>query len=236
MKRSVIVRSHHPRRRIYLIVAILAVAAALAGIYWFGESRGGYLHFRETAALAKANRALADQARANAQLQLRVSFLDHSLKLANESATLVKKNLIAQQSQLNHLQRQIAFYRGIVTPGETGAAVRIAGLQVLPDGSSREYRFQIVLVRGDENSKSPLRGTCSVTVSGERAGKKERLSLGAVSPSTPDPMKFTLRYFTNLSGALRLPVGFIPHHVDVSVEVKGKDKISASYSWPAFRG
>lgn len=208
----------------------------IAGAYWLGESRGGYLHFRSAAALSRVNRALADQSRENARLHLRVSFLEHSLKLVNQSAVITKKSLIKQQGQLDNLQRQLAFYRGIVTPGETGAAVRIAGLQVLPAGSSREYRFQIVLVRGGENSKSPLRGTCSVTVSGERAGKKERLSLGSVSPDTPDPLKFTLRYFANLSGALRLPAGFTPHKIDVSVDVRGKSKISTSYSWPAFRG
>lgn len=237
MKSSLIVRSYHPRRRrIYLILAVLAAAVVLSGFYWFAESRGGYLHFRSAAALSRANRALADQSRENAQLQLRIAFLEHSLKLANQSATLVRQSLIKQQAQLDDLQRQLTFYRGIVTPAETGAALRIAGLQVLPDGSAREYRFQIVLVRGDEHSKSPLRGTCSVTVSGERAGRQERLSLGSVSPDTPDPLKFTLRYFANLSGALRLPAGFVPHHVDVSVKVQGKGKISASYSWPAFRG
>ncbi len=237
MKSSLVIRPHHPhRRRIYLILSILVAAIVLGGVYWFGESRGGYLHFHAVAALSRANRALAEQARTSAGLRLRVSFLEHSLTLAEQSAVIVKKSLIAQQGQLNKLQRQLAFYRGIVAPAKTGAAVRIAGLQVLPDGSAREYRFQIVLVRGDGDSRLPLRGTCSVTVSGERGGKEERLSLSAVSPNTPNPMKFTLRYFTNLSGALRLPPGFTPHKVDVTVEVRGKGSISTSYSWPAFRG
>ena len=215
---------------------VLAVVLLVAGAYWFGESRGGYLHFRAAAALSKADSALAQRSTENARLRLRVSFLEHSLKLANQSATITKQTLIKQQGQINDLQRQLAFYRGIVSPAASGSAVRIAGLQVLPDGSSREYRFQIVLVRADEDSHSPLHGTCSVTVSGERGGKQERLSLGSVSPDTPDPLKFTLRYFANLSGALHLPAGFTPHQVDVSVDVRGNGKVTASYNWPAFRG
>ena len=237
LKHALVVRPHNPRRRrIYLVLSVIAVVALVAGAYWFGESRGGYLHFQAAEQLAKSNQALATQSRENAKLQLRVSFLEHSLKLADQSDVIIKKSLIKQQGLINDLQRQLAFYRGIVTPPETDSAVRIAGLQVLPDGSARAYRFQIVLVRGDEDSKSPLRGTCSVTVSGERNGKEVRLSLGAVSPDTPDPLKFTLRYFANLSGSLHLPAGFTPHQVDVSVDVRGKGKISASYSWPAFRG
>lgn len=237
MKPSLVVRPHNPRRRrIYLAASGLAVIGFVAAVYWFGESRGGYLHFSSAAKLSKANRALEIRSRENAKLRLRVSFLEHSLKLADQSAVIIKQSMIKQQDQINDLQRQLAFYRGIVTPAQTDSAVRIAGLQVLPDGSPREYRFQIVLVRGDEDTKVPLRGTCSVTVSGERGGKSERLSLGAVSPDTPDPLKFTLRYFANLSGALHLPAGFTPHQVDVSVDVQGKGKISASYNWPAFRG
>lgn len=237
LKPSLVVRPHNPlRRRIYLVLCVLAVIVLVAGAYWFGESRGGYLHFRSAAELSKMNQALETRSQENAKLRLRVSFLEHSLTLADQSAGIIKKTLIKQQGQINDLQRQLAFYRGIVTPAQTDSAVRIAGLQILPDGSSREYRFQIVLVRGDEDTKSPLRGTCSVTVSGERNGKSERLSLGAVSADTPDPLKFTLRYFANLSGALHLPAGFTPHQIDVNVDVRGKGKISASYNWPAFRG
>lgn len=235
MKKSVVVRHHHPGlRRAYLALAVVAAVAALAGSYLFGEYRGGYLHFQAAARLAETGQALKKQADENARLQLRVAFLEHSLTLAEQSATEIKKTMIKQQGRLNDLQRQLAFYRGIVSPAPTDAAVRIAGLQVLPDGSARDYRFQIVLVRADDQSKPTLRGNCSVTVSGERDGKTVRLSLSSVSPNTPDPLQFTLRYFTNLSGALRLPAHFEPHQIDVSVEVKGKGVTRASYNWPAF--
>ena len=220
----------------YLALGVLVLLMALAVTYWYGERRGGYLHFETAAQLARTGKALEKQSDENARLRLRVSILEHSLKLANESASEVKKTLIKQQGQLNDLQRQLAFYRGIVAPPAKDAAVRIAGLQVLPDGSSRAYRFQIVLVRADDKSKPALHGRCTVTVSGERNGKTIRLALASVSPNTPDPMRFTLRYFTNLSGALRLPSNFTPHEIDVSVDVEGKGTTRASFNWPTFSG
>jgi hypothetical protein len=235
LKKSLIVRHHRPGlRRFYLAMGVLVLLMALVVTYWYGERRGGYLHFKAAAQLAQAGKALEKESSENARLRLRVSFLEHSIKLANQSATEVKKSLIKQQGQLNDLQRQLAFYRGIVAPPSADAAVRIAGLQVLPDGSSRAFRFQIVLIRADDKTKPPLHGSCTVTVSGERNGKTVRLSLASVSPNTPDPLKFTLRYFTNLSGALRLPHDFTPHEIDVSVDVKGKGTTRASFNWPTF--
>jgi len=221
---------------LYLVLGVLVLLMALAVTYWYGERRGGFLHFETAAQLARTGKALQKQSDENARLSLRVSFLEHSLKLANESAAEDKKTLIKQQGQLNDLQRQLAFYRGIVASPAKDAAVRIAGLQVLPDGSSRAYRFQIVLVRADDKSKPALHGRCTVTVSGERNGKTIRLALDSVSPNTPDPMRFTLRYFTNLSGALRLPSNFTPHEIDVSVDVEGKGTTRASFNWPTFSG
>jgi hypothetical protein len=237
LKKSLIVRHHRPGlRRFYLALGVLVLLMALAVTYWYGERRGGYLHFETAGQLASSAKALEKQSDENARLRLRVSFLEHSLKLANQSATEVRKALIKQQGQMNDLQRQLAFYRGIVAPPASDAAVRIAGLQVLPDGSSRAFRFQIVLVRADDKSRPALRGRCTVTVSGERDGKTIRLALASVSPNTPDPMKFTLRYFTNLSGALRLPSNFTPHEIDVSVDVEGKGTTRASFNWPTFSG
>lgn len=217
-----------------MAAGVVVIAVALAATYWFGERRGGYLHFETAARLHRAAKALQTQASENAQLKLRVSFLEHSLKLASQSAAEVKKTMIQQQGQLNHLQRRLAFYRGILEPPSGGAPIRIAGLQVLPDGSSRAFRFQIVLVRADDQTKPSLIGRCSVTVTGERDGKDIRLSLASVSPDTPDPIRFTLRYFRNLSGTLRLPAHFTPHRIVVSVTVKGKGTTHASYNWPTF--
>lgn len=236
MKKSLIVRHHRPGlRRIYIVAGVLAGIAALALTYWYGERRGGYLHFQAAAQLDQSAQALQKEASKNAQLQLRVSFLEHSLKLANQSATEVKKAMIRQQGQLDHLQRRLAFYRGIIEPPSGDAPIRIAGLQVLPGGSSRAFRFQIVLVRDDDKTKPSLVGRCSVTVTGEHDGKTIQLSLTSVSPDTPDPIQFTLRYFRNLSGTLRLPAHFTPHRVVVSVTVKGKGTTHASYNWPTFR-
>ncbi|MGH8272347.1 MAG: DUF6776 family protein, partial [Gammaproteobacteria bacterium] len=93
-----------------------------------------------------------------------------------------------------------------------------------------------VLVRAQGKATKPLAGSCGVTISGEKDGKDTRLSLGEVMPGGADPIKFSLRYFSNLGGTLRLPAGFKPAKVDIRIETNGAVDMTASYSWPAFRG
>lgn len=234
-KHRLVVRRERSRRP-YLVFACVLVLLALAVAYLVGERRGGFLRFRTAAQIARINNALTGEAAANQKLQLRVAFLEHALALAHQSAVATRATLSRQQSELVKLHQDLAFYQGIFAPGSQDASVQIGGLQVLPTGQSREYRFQIVLVRADGKSSPPLAGTCSVTVSGERAGKALRLPLRAVSQGSDDPLRFTLRYFTNLAGTLDLPAGFTPHDVDVEVAIRGGGTVKSSFSWPAFRG
>jgi len=234
-KHRLVVRRERPHR-LYLVLAAAVVLMALAAAYLLGEHRGGFLRFRTGAKIARLDHALSQQAAQDEKLRLRVAFLEHALSLAHQSAGALKNTLSEQQGELAELRQHLDFYRGILTTGNGSASIRIGGLQVLPTGRRREYRFQIVLVRADGKSKPALTGDCGVTVSGERDGKTVELPLRRVSPQADDPLKFRLRYFTNLAGTLDLPAGFTPQSVSVTVHIKGDGTVEGRFNWPAFRG
>ncbi|HEX5313791.1 MAG TPA: DUF6776 family protein [Gammaproteobacteria bacterium] len=238
--RVVVKREHHAHRPIVIglvVVAVVAGLVALAATFYFGERWGGYRQFASHAEKAKISRALAARSSQAAALTDRVAFLERSLSLANASASALKANVVKQQAKQVDLEQKVAFYQRFMQPAAgDGAKVRIAGLQLLPTGRAHDYRFQIVLVRADGKTSPTLEGRCKLEVSGTRKGKPESLSLAALSPRGAEPLDFTLRYFTNLSGALRLPAGFSPEAVKVEVEMKGEPEIAGTYSWPMFRG
>jgi len=234
-KHRLVVRRERPHR-LYLLLAAGVVLMALVAVYLIGERRAGFLRFRSEAKIAHVDHALSQTSAENEKLRLRVSFLEHALSLSHQSAGALKNTLSQQQTRLAELRRNLDFYRGILTAGNGSASIRIGGLQVLPTGRRHEYRFQIVLVRADGKSSPALSGTCGVTVTGERGGKTVALPLRRVSPSADDPLKFRLRYFTNLAGTLDLPAGFKPRSVKVNVDIKGDGTVKGRYNWPAFRG
>lgn len=209
---------------------------ALVGAYLLGEYRAGFLRFQSAARISRLNSALAASSARNQKLRLKVAFLQREVTLVNQSAAAVKASLSQQQGELTKLRQDLAFYRGIFAPTGQQANVQIGGLQVLPTGRAREYRYQIVLVRADGKSSPTLLGTCRVTVSGDRSGKLIHLPLRSVSPDAEGPLRFTLRYFTNLAGTLDLPTDFSPREINVKVDIKGGSTVKNSFSWPVFRG
>ncbi|MGH8427124.1 MAG: DUF6776 family protein [Gammaproteobacteria bacterium] len=236
----VVKRERHGRRRLVTtLVAVLVVGVilALAAAFLGGERWGGYRQLANRTETAKVTHALAAQSAQNAALKVRVAFLQHSLSLANASASALKANMATQQDEFVKLKQELDFYQGLVNPsGAGGAKVRIGGLQLLATTSAREYHFQIVLVRADGKTGPALAGTCEVAVSGTRNGKEVHLPLKTVAPGSADPLHFTLRYFTNLSGTLTLPAGFTPEEVEVRVQMHGDPTVTGTYSWPVFRG
>ncbi|MGH8160785.1 MAG: DUF6776 family protein [Gammaproteobacteria bacterium] len=214
------------------LIALLALALAyFAGVYW-----GAPAPVRSAARHDTLTRALKAQAGQNAKLRARVAFLEQSLAMATQSGAATKKALFDEQADEVALKKKLAFYQEMLQQGTSGSAVRIAGLQIVPTAGTRRYRFQIVLVRARHAGKHGLvSGTCAVSLLGERAGKSTRLKLDAVS-ATANPMKFRLRYFQNLAGTFRLPAGFAPRKVEVSVKVGDAASVTSSYSWSIFQG
>jgi hypothetical protein len=216
-----------------LAVAMPALAFAyFAGVYW-----GAPLSLRAAAQNKRLEHAFSAQSADNAHLRTREAFLDQSLALSKQSEAATRKALIAQRGKMMDLRRKLDFYEGIVTSGASKAAIKIAGLQIIPTRRKREYRFQIVLVHAGGKRGKSISGVCHIVLTGKRHGEEKRLSLAKISPHSAKSMKFTLRYFHNLGGSFRLPAGFTPEKVNISVTT-GHDKpdVTSSYNWSAFGG
>ncbi len=232
-----VVRHEHPsRRRRLFALAVLAAVLALAFAYFAGAYWSASVSLRTAGASGQLRQALLAQSAANEKLRSRTAFLEQSLALSNQSEAATRKNLFDEQAKQVALRQKLALYEGILTQGEDRVPVKIAGLQIIPTGNAREYRFQIVLVRANGKADKSLSGSCGVTISGEKNGKALRLSLAKVMPDGADPIKFKLRYFSNLGGTLRLPAGFKPAKVDIVIKTEGAVDMTGSYSWPAFQG
>ncbi|MGH8274787.1 MAG: DUF6776 family protein [Gammaproteobacteria bacterium] len=215
-----------------VIIAALALALAyFAGVYW-----GAPAPVRTASGQGEVARALAAQSAANAKLRTRVAFLEQSLAMSRQSEADTKKAFFKQQASEVALKKKLAFYQGMFPQSGSGlAAVKIAGLQIIPDANAREYRFQIVLVRADATRRKPISGTCAIAITGTRDGKPARLSLAEVS-SQNSPIKFKLRYFGNIGGSFRLPAGFEPKKVNVSIRAGDGSSADSSYDWSLFQG
>lgn len=215
-----------------LVAAVALAAAYFAGVYW-----GAPASLRDTARSTRLAQALTTQSVRNAKLRTRVAFLEQSLALSKQSEAATRQAMFALKARQVQLRRKLDFYQGIVTGGSGEAGVKIAGLQIIPTRLAHEYRFQIVLVHAGEERGKRVSGSCNITISGMLNGERKRLALKDISVHGAGPMDFTLRYFRNLAGTLRLPPGFTPRKVDISISMaRSGASVTSSYSWPAFKG
>lgn len=239
MQHKIVIQRHRPGLRTALIggAATLIVVGA-ASIYFYARSTTVSDFARTKTALEQLQderRDLARQLRAArsevAELRQQVVYVQRSSQIDGQACTEVKASLGSLQAESADLREQLAFYRGIVSPGESRSGVRVFDFHVaaVPAGG---YRYDLVLVQSARNEKR-VAGRVKINLIGSRAGKQESLSL------TPDEAKspaFGFRYFQELSGDFRLPEGFRPMRatVTLSPDGDGAQNVDDDYDWASL--
>jgi hypothetical protein len=239
-KHRVIIASHHPRRH-WLIVGGSAAAIALLAFGIYSYTRATTVSDFEKAQterdqLAEERRVLTRELRAakaeNAALRDQVAYLDRSQEIDDSACSSVKKSLGSLQSEASDLREQLAFYRGIVSPQESQAGVRVYDFKVMKMPQAGIYKFDLVLIQSVRNDKR-IGGTISVSIEGLRGSIKQTLKLKDLLTDPKPDMVFSFKYFEEFSGGLQLPDGFRPLRAVVSLEPQGEGvpTIEDEYEW-----
>jgi hypothetical protein len=229
---KLVVKPHNPRVRVALWTAAAAGCVTLiAGAYFFGEWRGGYERFAARAQIAALTQSRDTFARANGDLRQQMVFLKRSMDIDRTAQTHVQEANAKLQSQVVDLQKQLSFYRDIITPANgTRAGVRVQALTLVADGAPHHFHYSVVLMQAPRHDRTTS-GTMTLRVLGKRDGKDAALDFAALDGKAARMFKF--RYFENLQGDLKLPAGFSPERVEVTVTPKGRhsDPLTRDFDW-----
>ena len=171
----------------------------------------------------------------NASLKADNALAKRTQQVEHEAGEQVKEELRSAQQEMFELQEEIAFYRGIVTPSEVKAGIRIQRFELIPLAEVGLYHYRLVLTQVLK-SNVVSRGTVSLTLSGIEGGVPKQWSLVDVAPQKPiKPLKFRFKYFQKFEGDILLPNGFSPYTVEERVKpAKGSD-IHQDFDWPGTR-
>jgi hypothetical protein len=226
------------RRR--LLQALLFAAAALAGYAgWWLYDLGKVHGVDELGSLRTMYRALQDQHDRTVSerdaLRDRVAILERSSQVDRQAAQAVRDELGELQEELQAAREEVRFYRGIVSPGEDNEGLRIHSFSLAPALQPGEYEYDLVLTQLKRNDRF-VSGKVAWRLIGTQGGEVSELDLAAVTEPATDALKFRFRYFQHLAGMLRLPEGFLPHRLELTVTPAGKkapEPVQAVYDWPA---
>jgi len=223
------------RRRLGGALLLLALAGAGWGLFEYGRRRAGFDSLEATRTrVLLAERVLALE-RERDRLRQQVAYLEQARAVDRRAYDRVEADLVALQDELAELKQEVAFYRGIVAPGEARQGVRVERLRLRPSGP-RAYAWELVLSQPLARRRR-VSGYATFLVHGVQDGRQRTLGLKELHAGR-SRIRFRFRYFQAAQGELVLPEGFAPTRMVVRVDVlrpKAR-RIERAFSWDEVGG
>ncbi len=217
------------------LLALLLLALLAAGMFYLGERSVGFDRLALGGELGQVQARLAALQQERNSLRDKVAALERTGRVDGEAYAGVRDQLRNLQGENLELREEIAFYRGIVAPGEAGTGLGIQSLDFHSAGAPRVYHYKLVLTQV-LSRRDAVHGRISVSVNGLLGGKPVSLGLEQISPKHEKSLAFAFKYFQKFEGDVAFPQGFKPQGVQVVVDPagRGRDKVTRHYDWSAL--
>jgi hypothetical protein len=226
------------RRRRPLSMFALAGVLSVGSLYLafeLGRHQGGYSildHRRDRAELAAQ---LAEEHAASDELRRQLAIVETASEIDRATYDQIRTTLGELEAQIQTQEEELVFYRGIVSPQDGVAGLRIQSLEVLPADGERRHLLRLLLVQSIVHSRR-LSGNVKLQLEGMRDGQMASFDVAElVAPGEPYDMAYEFRYFQGLETELQLPAGFEPLNVIVEIwpnEARA-ERINQTFEWPS---
>ena len=222
-----------------LRVALAAVVVAGAYlVFEFGRIQAGY---NVVDAAARQSELKAEIARLEAEVahgKEQVVMLETEAEIEHAAYRDVEASLVDLQGKIQEQQDAIAFYRGIVSPADGTAGLRVQDLKLSRTERERAWRVRLVLIQAMKHDRK-VTGNVVLTVLGREDGEERSYSYAELLPENGERnWAFSFRYFQDFDREVVLPDGFTPERVNVSVESRTRSiaSIEESFAWDVSQG
>ena len=212
--------------------------AVLYLVFEFGRIQAGY--------------NVVDAATERGELQAEISTLEDEIARLNEQIVMletqadieetaykdVEASLTDLQAKIQEQRDAIAFYRGIVSPADGNAGLRVQDLKLRRTDRERAWNIRLVLVQAMKHDRK-VSGDVLITVTGFENGESKTYTYAELLPEDADrSWAFSFRYFQDFDREVILPDGFTPEEVTVSVQSRTRSiaSIEERFSWASHLG
>lgn len=229
---SLVVKAYRPwRYRLTIVVLFVAAVGAVAYAYNRGLADGGYFHGEAQAEQEALEDELSEARDTETRLRDRVAVLERSQQVERAARENLRQDVVELQDEIQALEEELAFYRGIVSPEDGQSGLQIHDFSIEVGGEPGEYTYSLMLIQALSHDRR-VEGTATLVVEGRRDGEVERLPMGEISDR--DALAFGFRYFQGFEGRLTLPEGFEAREVELTVNPSGRDRsrLEERFEWP----
>lgn len=222
---------------IRVVIAALILGASYL-VFEFGRISGGY----DVIAAAEQRQAFEAEIEGLESeivaLNEQIALLETHRDIDGEAYREVEASLTDLQAKIQEQQDAIAFYRGIVSPKDGNAGLRVQDLRLSRGKDEREYTIRLVLVQAMKHDRK-VSGNVNLRIDGIENGVEKSYSYGELLPEDADRgWAFSFRYFQDFDRQVVLPDGFTPERITVNVESRTRSiaSIEESFAWLSSLG
>jgi hypothetical protein len=218
-------------RRYVLLLALIIGLGTAWGVYELGQSRAGYNRFAAQARERELREQLIDLQTEGDRLREQVALLETDARIKGEAYRRLETDLVTLQDQIQSLSEDLAFYQGIVSVDEK-EGLRVQDLVIASRSEPGAYTLSLVLAQALRKDRR-ISGSLELAVEGQLDNGPRSLGLAEISPDGAARLDFSFRYFQNLESELRMPAGFAPEKLTVTLRPKGKNAkpVEQVFSW-----
>jgi hypothetical protein len=217
----------------YALVALLGVGSLYLA-FELGRYQSGFSLLDQRRERAVFDERLAQERGVSDELRRQLAIAETSGDIDRATYSQVEATLGELQAKIQAQEEELVFYRGIVSPQDGVAGLRIQSLEVLPSDGEGRYLLRLLLVQAIVHSRR-VSGAVKLQLEGMQDG--QTVSFDAAELVVPDEaydMAYEFRYFQGLETELALPQGFEPLRVAVEIwpnEAKA-ERINQTFEWP----
>jgi cell division protein FtsB len=207
-------------------------------VFEFGRIRAGY----NVIDVAGQRNDLETQITA---LKADVTSLEETIVMLETKAEIervaykdVETSLVELKAKIQEQQDAIAFYRGIVSPVDGNAGLRVQDLKLSRQDQERVWGIRLVLIQAMKHDKK-VSGNVDILIAGTENGEAKTYRYADLTPDDTDATwAFSFRYFQDFDREIVLPDGFEPEELTISVESRTRSiaSIEESFDWASQLG
>jgi len=224
-------------KTLWLVLGMLVLLAVLSTlvVFNFGKQYASQALLRLESQRDQQKAQLDDLEQRNRSLRERTAVLEKSSEIDRRASLDVRDSYAALQNELLELRGELAFYRGIVSPGGTRAGLHIQRFELKSGRQAGHFSYSLTLTQVKRNDHY-VRGVITIEVAGVQDNRPVTLPLSALVAKDTAVLKYKFRYFQHFSGGLVLPTNFQPQRVTIRLLPRGKGQppgIKTTLDWSA---
>jgi hypothetical protein len=200
------------------LVNLLAMGMVAGVVWWVVQNSNRITGFDADEAMGRIEVLEADNARMKQELEAARGTLverERQLQIERASQTELARSVAQLQDENATLKEDLGFLRRLMSSGATPEGLGLSDLKIEREGTSNEYRYQMLLTQGGQR-RQDFKGRVQIVARVAQGANMATLTFP--DPAVPETVgSFEFRFYHKVVGRFRVPEGSILKTVDVRV-------------------